>query len=52
MLAFLFGLVLGILLTLGLLGVVIWPLVRGSNSDSVAHVLHAAALAMKGNPLS
>jgi hypothetical protein len=48
MLAFLFGLVLGILLTLALLSVVIWLLLRGSNRASAAHVLVAAALALKG----
>jgi hypothetical protein len=50
MLAFLFGLVLGILLTLALLGIVIWLLLRGSNRGTAAHVLHAAARSLNPTP--
>ena len=52
MLSFLFGLVLGVLLTFALLGMGLWLVVRGNNRNSVAHVLHAAALALKGKPAS
>lgn len=47
MLAFLFGLVLGMLLAFTLVGIAIWLFLRGSNRASAAHVLVAAALALK-----
>ena len=47
MLIFFFGLVLGMLLAFTLLGIAVWLFLRGSNRASAAHVLHAAALALK-----
>jgi hypothetical protein len=46
---FFFGLMLGMVLTLALEGVGIWFFVRNSRA-SIAHVLHACALALAGRP--
>jgi hypothetical protein len=50
MLAFLFGLVLGMLLAVALCGGAVWLVLRRDNRASAAHLLHALALALETKP--